>query len=69
GIAAEGSSTGVLFVDQLDWQEQKKLLAKNKFHIAIGAKQANLIGTILASRIRNGKSLALAGTENHISFV
>lgn len=69
GIATDGSSTGVLFVDQLIWREEKKLLTKSKFQLTIGAKQAGLIGTMLAGRIRSGKSFSLVSKENQLSFV
>lgn len=54
GMEKDGSSTGVLFVDSLEWKEQK-----NTFKVKLGAKQAEPIAQMLKGRLPQGRSLQL----------
>ncbi|MWC27617.1 suppressor of fused domain protein [Paenibacillus sp. MMS18-CY102] len=62
GMERDGSNTGFLYVDQLGWEPPKKrLLSKAPAVLKLGAKQAGIVGKLLAGRIRKGKSLYLSG--------
>lgn len=64
GIERDGSSTGFLYVDQLGWEPAKKrLFGKNPAVLRLGAKQAEIVGKLLAGRIRKGKSLYMTGPD------
>lgn len=67
GMEQEGSNTGILFVDQLDWTAGKKgWLGKSPSILTIGAKQAEIIGKLLRGRLLKDKELTLAGPNNRI---
>ncbi|WP_152393476.1 suppressor of fused domain protein [Paenibacillus guangzhouensis] len=69
GLEAEGSNTGYLFVEQLNWEAGKKgWLKKSPDILTLGAKQAGIIGTLLQGRIPKGKDLMLIGPEIRIVF-
>ncbi|MEO3944858.1 suppressor of fused domain protein [Gorillibacterium sp. CAU 1737] len=60
GIERDGSNTGFLFVDQLEWEpEKKRLFGKAPAVLTIGAKQAETIGKLIRGRISKNKELAL----------
>jgi len=62
GMERDGSSTGFLYVDQLDWEQAKKrLLGKTPAALRLGAKQAEIVSKLLAGRILKGKSLWMTG--------
>ncbi|MEK8130843.1 suppressor of fused domain protein [Paenibacillus filicis] len=64
GIEQDGSNTGFLYVDQLDWEPAKKrLFGKTPAVLTLGAKQAGIVGKMLAGRILKGKSLNLSGPD------
>ncbi|UUZ91282.1 suppressor of fused domain protein [Paenibacillus sp. P25] len=64
GMVRDGSSTGFLYVDQLSWEPGKKrLLGKTAAVLKLGAKQAEIVGKLLAGRILKGKSLYLTGPD------
>ncbi len=68
GIERDGSSTGLLFVDQLDWKSGKNGLFKKKPSVlTLGAKQAETVGKLLRGRLLKGKNLTL--TNNEISII
>jgi len=69
GMERDGSSTGFLYVDQLGWEPAKKrLLGKTPAVLSLGAKQAGIIGKLLAGRILKGKSLYLSGPDIQAVF-
>lgn len=68
GMHKDGSSTGSLFLDNLDWTEKKSLFKKTTYTITIGAKQAPLIAQILNGRIPKNKDLQLIGRNLSIVF-
>ncbi|MFD1954839.1 suppressor of fused domain protein [Paenibacillus thailandensis] len=64
GAERDGSNTGFLYVDQLGWDPGKKrLFGKTPAALQLGAKQAGIVGKLLAGRIRKGKSLTMAGPD------
>lgn len=54
GIEEDGSSTGILLVDGLEWQGQE-----STFEVVIGARQVQTIAQILPRRLPKGRSLML----------
>ncbi|QTD39789.1 suppressor of fused domain protein [Sporosarcina sp. Te-1] len=69
GTEKEGSNTGFLFVDQLDWDAGKKgWLRKSPSVLTIGAKQAEIIGKLLRGRLLKGKELTLSGAGIRVRF-
>lgn len=69
GMERDGSNTGFLYVDQLGWEPAKKrLLGKTPAALRLGAKQAGIIGKLLAGRILKGKSLYLSGPDIRVVF-
>jgi len=69
GIEEEGSNTGYLFVEQLNWETGKKgWLKKTPDILTLGAKQAGIIGTLLQGRILKGKDLMLIGPGIRVGF-
>jgi len=69
GMERDGSSTGFLYVDQLDWEPAKKrLLGKTPAALRLGAKQAEIVSKLLAGRILKGKSLWMTGPNIQVVF-
>ena len=64
-----GSNTGILFVDQLDWTNGKKgWLKKSQSILMIGAKQAEIIGKLLRGRLLKDRVPTLAGSDIRVVF-
>ncbi|MGF7031355.1 hypothetical protein J2T17_002261 [Paenibacillus mucilaginosus] len=64
GMERDGSNTGFLYVDQLGWEPAKKrLLGRTPAVVRLGAKQAGIVGKMLAGRILKGKSLYMSGPD------
>ena len=68
GAAAEGSNTGYVFVDQLAWRENKRLLRKPEMQISLGARQVKEILGLLPYRLPFGKEFSLIGGECKVVF-
>ncbi|GIQ63893.1 hypothetical protein PACILC2_24610 [Paenibacillus cisolokensis] len=69
GMERDGSSTGFLYVDQLGWEPAKRrLLGKTPAALRLGAKQAGIVGKLLAGRILKGKSLSMTGPDVRVVF-
>lgn len=69
GSERDGSSTGFLFVDQLNWEPRKKrLLGSKPAVLQVGAKQADIIGKLLRGRLLKGKSLSLSSRGVQVSL-
>ncbi|USB32980.1 suppressor of fused domain protein [Paenibacillus sp. YPG26] len=66
--ARDGSSTGFLFVDQLEWEERKGLLRGVSYHLSLGAKQASVISQVLPGRLLKGNPLTLSSSGNRVTF-
>ncbi|MHA7966921.1 suppressor of fused domain protein [Paenibacillus sp. CAU 1782] len=64
GARRDGSSTGILFVDQLDWRSGEEEGAGTGVHIlTLGAKQAAVIGGLLSGRLPHGRTLTLVSSS------
>lgn len=68
GSNREGSMTGTLFMDHLEWISSKPWFGPRKDVITLGALQVAEIVTILPLRLRFGRSLALIGKESRVLF-
>ncbi len=69
GIEQDGSNTGFLFVDQLDWTVGKKRwLRKSPSILTIGAKQAEIIGKLIRGRLLKDRQLTLVGPDVRVVF-
>jgi hypothetical protein len=68
GSNREGSMTGTLFMDHLEWTSSKPWFGPRKHVITLGALQVAEIATILPLRLRFGRSLALVGKELNVLF-
>ncbi|UQZ33394.1 branched-chain alpha-keto acid dehydrogenase subunit E2 [Paenibacillus sp. PK3_47] len=64
GIDRDGSKTGILYVDQLDYESGKKrLLSKTPACLTMGARQAGTVAKLLRGRLLKGKELTLTSPE------
>lgn len=68
GTQKDGSSTGILFNDKLDWKESKGLFTGKSYEITIGALQAGTIGKVLKGRIPKKRELRLVGRGKSVTF-
>lgn len=68
GAATNGSKTGNVFVEGLDWNEKKRLLRKSVLDVVLGARQVREILGLLPYRLPFERELALIGTENNVVF-
>jgi hypothetical protein len=68
GIERDGSSTGTLFNDKLNWIEKKGLFTGKSYTLVFGALQAPTIGKVLKGRIPKERELVLVGNEKNITI-
>lgn len=68
GSSRDGSATGVLFVDQLEWTSTKPWFGPRKHGLTLGALQVADIVAILPLRLGFGHSLMLISEEAQIVF-
>lgn len=68
GARADGSSTGMLYVSDLRWEERGGWLRKKELTITLGANMARDFGAILAGRIPFGEMLVIAGGKKPVVF-
>ncbi|WP_034160597.1 suppressor of fused domain protein [Sphingomonas sp. ERG5] len=66
GSARDGSSTGMLFNDALDWSRQSRLLRPDITTITVGAGHVEAILALLRLRLPFGNELHLRGAEKRI---
>lgn len=60
GIERDGSQTGILYVDQLDWEPGKnRLFGTVPSVLTMGAQQAATVAKLLRGRLLKGKMLTL----------
>lgn len=69
GVATEGSNTGHVFVDRLDWSRQARLLRKAEVRVVLGAKIVPDLLAVLPGRVRHGRPFALVGKDCRVEFV
>jgi len=63
GSEREGSSTGMLFIETLDWREEAGVTT-----LVLGAGQVASVCELLPLRLRHGKSLELVSRERQWEF-
>lgn len=68
GSAREGSSTGMLFTDQLGWEQHKRLLRSPTTQITLGANQVGELLALLPLRLRFGADFYFIGKDQRIVF-
>ncbi|KIS40399.1 suppressor of fused domain protein [Stenotrophomonas maltophilia] len=64
GSEREGSSTGMLFIETLDWRQEVGVTT-----LVLGAGQVASVCELLPLRLRHGKSLELASRERQWEFI
>lgn len=64
GIERDGSQTGILYVDQLDFEPgRNRLLSKAPAVLAMGAQQAATVAMLLRGRLLKGRKLTLTSPK------
>ncbi|WP_306582224.1 suppressor of fused domain protein, partial [Dokdonella sp.] len=66
GCEREGSSSGILHTDVLDWRQQKRLLRTPLTEIVLGARQAGDLAELLPLRLPFGREFALSGNNRMV---
>ncbi len=66
GAAADGSNTSALFIDQLGWAEERRLLRSPLIKITLGARQIREFISLLPYRVPYERSLELVGQKCQI---
>src|SRR5699024_1697296 len=70
GIEEDGSSTGLLYVDSLQWEAPtKKFFGKNPAVLTIGKKTATVVKKLLRGRLLKNRTLTLSSPEVKVSFL
>ena len=68
GSAHEGSSSAMVYTDQLEWSQRKRLLRQPATRIVIGARQVGELLALLPLRLPFGKPFSLVGPQARIVF-
>ncbi len=68
GKRRDGSSTGFVYVDSLDYAENKRFLRKPRLELTLGARQAAEIANLLPLRLPFEKQLAILGDGKSVSI-
>jgi len=68
GAARDGSYTGHILVDQLAWQESKRMLRKPELQVKLGARQVMELKALLRHRIAFGRPFSLIGSGTRVVF-
>jgi suppressor of fused len=68
GAAEEGSSTGQLFTEVLDWSYTKRLLRSPLLTVQIGAGQVDELISLLQARLLQGKEMDMIGPDRSLFF-
>ncbi|NUO77462.1 MAG: suppressor of fused domain protein [Lysobacter sp.] len=68
GTAAEGSTTGFVFVDQLSWEQQARRWRKPLTTVVLGARQVGELLALLPLRLPFDKPFSLIGGEAQVQF-
>lgn len=63
GSRREGSSTGMIYLERLDWSTHKPLLRKPFTEVTLGANHVTNLIEMLGMRLPFGKDVTLMGTE------
>lgn len=68
GCVRDGSSSGILHTDVLDWQCKRRLLRAPLTGIVLGARQAGDLSELLPLRLPFGRDFVLAGNGRSVIF-
>lgn len=68
GANLEGSMTGTLYMDHLEWKSTKPWFGPRNHVIILGALQVTEIISILPLRLRFGRTFRLTGKESQVLF-
>ncbi|ALN90308.1 suppressor of fused domain protein [Lysobacter gummosus] len=68
GSAREGSSVGMIYTDQLSWEQRKRLLRRPLTQISIGARQVGELLALLPLRLPFGHAFTVVGPDARIVF-
>jgi suppressor of fused len=68
GAIADGSNTSTLFIDQLSWEEERRLLRPALIRITLGARQVVELVSLLPYRIPYRRSFELIGQQAQIAI-
>jgi hypothetical protein len=69
GTLRDGSTCGSLFIDELKWKVNKRILQAASFEVTIGARQINEITEILPLRLLFSRELILLSDNGDMRFV
>jgi len=69
GCERDGSSSGILHTDVLDWRRHKRLLRAPLTEIVLGARQAGDLAELLPLRLPFGRDFALGGNGRMVMLL
>lgn len=69
GCARDGSNTGFLYLERVDWARRKRLLRAAQYEIEIGAGQVPELTALLPARLPFDRPLLLIGRDARVKFV
>ncbi|MCQ4085982.1 suppressor of fused domain protein [Saccharibacillus sp. JS10] len=69
GVRSEGSSTGVLYLESLNWAEKRNLFKGNSYVLELGAKQTQSLARILSGRLLHDRDLTLMGPHTQVVMI
>ncbi|MGO1073094.1 suppressor of fused domain protein [Lysobacter sp. CA199] len=68
GSAREGSSVGMIYTDQLAWEQRKRLLREPLTQVAIGARQVGELLALLPLRLPFAHKFSVVGPDVRVVF-
>lgn len=68
GSAREGSSVGMIYADQLSWEQHKRLLRSPVTQVLIGARQVGELLALLPLRLPFGHGFSVVGPQTRVVF-
>lgn len=68
GIQRDGSSSGLLYADVLEWQQHKRLLRAPLMEVTLGARVVDDLLALLPLRLPYGRDFLLGGAGRLLSF-
>jgi hypothetical protein len=69
GSARDGSNTGFLFLEAVEWRRHKRLLRAARYQVEIGAGQVGELQALLPARLPFGRRLLLVGHDARVEIV
>jgi suppressor of fused-like protein len=68
GSARDGSSVGMIYTDQLVWEQHKRLLRAPITEVSIGARQIGELLALLPLRLPFGHAVNVVGPDARVTF-